>query len=314
MTMPAKTPEEHERNFRSQAKKLGLDVNEKRSSADIAHEIIDNVSADAIRDLNFVGAPCSSSEILPHDQPTMELSRSGPETTLTWLDSQNVSSAGYDGSISWIITKENPGRKCHANIFRTIAEEVLGKQSADKLCELYEIARRDDDISEGDDDLDLTRICQFESDVGFICAAEAVADGFSKRDDRKTKTYYQLFDLPNPFEGYLRPNQYTTHSWDIVALLEAYNERLDVGYAGVVKHWRSRIIEYCGSGRNPWEEYQGGKAMYVSKEGLDVKNLHMLPGAGRRMRMSKIAKDGYGDKGHDLLWEGVCRRWLDRGS
>ena len=314
VTMPAKTPDEHEQNFRSQAKKLGLDVSEKRSSAEIAHEMIDKVSVDAIRDLNFVGAPCSSSEILPYDRPTVELSRSDPETTVSWLESQVISSAGYDGSISWIITKKNPGRKGHANSFRKIAKEVLGQQSADRLCELYEITRRDDAASEAHDDQDLTRICQFESDVGFICAAEAVADGCSRRDDKKTKTYYQLFDLPNPFEGYLTPNLYTTHSWDIVALLGAYDERLDVGYAGVVRHWRSRIIEYCVSGKNPWEEYQSGKGMYVSKEGLDVKDLHMLPGAGRRARLSEIAKDVYGDQGHDLLWEGVCRRWLDRGQ
>ena len=232
---------------------------------------------------------------------------------MTWLESQIVSSAGYDGSISWIITKKSPGRKDHANSFRRIAEEVLGKRLAGRLCDLYEIAERDGEASEGGDDDDLTNICQFESDVGFICAAEAVADGFSKRNDRNTKTYYQLFDLPNPFKGYLMPEQYTTHSWDIVALLGAYDERLDETYMDVIKQWRSRIIEYCVSGKSPWEEYQKGKALYVSKEALDVNDLHMLPGAGSRTRLSEIAKDGYGDKGHDLLWEAVCRRWLDQG-
>ena len=310
VTMPAKTPWEHEQNFRSQAKKLGLNTDEKRSSAEIANEMIHTISIDAIRDLNFVGAPCSSSEILPYDRPSMELSRSGPETTVTWLESQIVSSAGYDGSISWIMTKKNPGRKGHANSFRRIAEEVLGRRLAERLCELYKLSDRDDDASEGDDDEDLTKICQFESDVGFIHAAEAVADGFSKRT---TRTYYQLFDLPNPFKGYLPPGQYTTHSWDIVALLGAYDERLDAGYLDAVKQWRSRIIAYCVSGKSPWAEYRDGKGMYVSKDGSDVKDLEMLPGATRRTELSEIAKEVSGDRGHDLLWEGVCRRWLDQG-
>lgn len=313
VTMPAETPEEHEQNIRSQAKKLGLDADEKRSSAEIAYEMIHNVSVDAIRDLNFVGAPCSSSEILPYERPTMELSRSGPETTVPWLESQIVSCAGYDGSISWINTKKSPGRKGHANSFRRIAKEVLGKQLAERLCELYEVAERGDKADEGDDDEDLTKICQFESDVGFICAAEAVAEGFSKWNDRKTKTYFQLFDLPNPFEGYLTPGQYTTHSWDIVALLGAYDERLDGRYIQVVKQWRSRIVEYCVSGKSPWADYQDGKAMYVSKDGSNAKELRMLPGAGGRQRLSEIAWDGYGDKGLDVLWEAVCRRWLDQG-
>lgn len=314
VTMPAKTSWEHEQNFRLQAKSLGIDADDSRISADIANDMIYNVSVDSIRDLGFVGAPCSSSEILPYERPTMELSRSGPETTVTWLESQIVSAAGYDGSISWIITKKNPQRKGHANSFRQVAEEVLGEDVASKLCEIYGIGERGQNVSEAEDDEDLTKICQFESDVGFICAAEAVSEGFSKRKARKTKTYYQLFDLPNPFEGHLPPERYTTHSWDIAALLGAYDERLGEEYLGVVKEWRSRITEYCVSGKEPWAEYKEGKGLYVNKTGCDVKDVEKLPGARRRKRLDEIAKEGYGDRGHDLLWEGVCRRWLDKGQ
>ncbi|KAI4283724.1 MAG: hypothetical protein L6R38_001981 [Xanthoria sp. 2 TBL-2021] len=313
VTVPAKTPREHEESFRTQAKKLGLDAAERRSSVEIANDMIHNVSVDAIREINWVGAPCTSSEILPYERTSMELSQTGPETTVTWLDSQIVSSVGYDGSISWIITKKNAERKNHASSFRTIAEEVMGGHLAERLCELYEVAERHGSASEKEDDEDLTKICQFESDVGFICAAEAVAEVFSKQKDRQTKTFYQLFDLPNPFEGYLPPERYTTHSWDIVALLGAYDERLSEEYLSVVKEWRSRLTEYCVSGKEAWMEYQDGKGMYVSKNGLELKDVEMMPGGERRKILNAIAKDRYGDEGHDVLWEGVCRRWLDKG-
>ncbi|KAL8996021.1 MAG: hypothetical protein Q9169_004368 [Polycauliona sp. 2 TL-2023] len=310
VTMPAKTPEEHEENFRTQAMKLGLDTGEGRSSADIANEMIHDVSVDAIRDLNFVGAPCSSTEMLPYERPTMERSRNSPQTTVTWLESQIVSAAGYDGSISWIITKNNPQRTNHANGFRKIAIEVLGGPSAERLCDLYGIDQRHGDASEEQDDEDLTKICQFESDVGFICAAEAVAEGFSKRS---TTTFYQLFDLPNPFKGYLPREQYTTHSWDIVALLGAYDDKLSQEYLSVVKQWRSRLIRYCVTSEQPRAEYRDGKGMYVSKTGLELTRVEMMPGAGRRRMLNNIAKEACGGKGHDLLWEGVCRRFLDKG-
>lgn len=313
VTMPAKTPTEHEANFRTQAKKLGLDADPKRSSAELAQEMIHSVSVDAIRDLHFVGAPCSSTEIMPYARPTMDLSRAGPKTTVTWLESQIVSAAGYDGSISWTITKKNPNRKDHANSFRALAKEVLGEYDATRLCELYGIVGRSGGATEEEDDEDLTKICQFESDVGFICAAEAVADGFLKSSESKTMTFYQLFDLHNPFKGYLEAGQYTTHSWDIVALLGAYDERLNEEYLGVVKEWRTTIIKYCVSGKAPWAKYQDGKGMYVSMDGLEVKALELVPGAGRKSGLSEIAKNVHGSRGYDLLWEGVCRRWLDKG-
>ncbi|KAL8689088.1 MAG: hypothetical protein Q9218_005157 [Villophora microphyllina] len=313
VTMPAKTPSEHEENFRTQAKKLGLDADQKRSATEIANEMIHDVSVDAIRDLGFVGAPCTSSEILPYERPTMALSASGPKTTVNWLESQIVSASGYDGSISWIMTKKNPDRTDYANSFRNLAEEVLGELNAKRLCELYGIAERDGNAGKEEEDEDLTKICQFESDVGFIFAAEAVAKGFSNRNDTKTKTFYQLFDLPNPFEGYLPPERYTTHSWDIVALLGAYDGRLSMEYLNVIKQWRSTIIEYCVSGKEPWATYQDEKGMYVGKDGLELKALKTIPGAERRQRLGEIANDVHADKGLDLLWESVCRRWLDKG-
>lgn len=311
VTMPAKTPAEHEESFRAKAKEVKIDVGDGRSSVDIANDMIHRTPVDAIRDLSFVGAPCTSSEILPYKRPTMELSRSGPETTVPWLESQVTSAAGYDGSISWIITKKNPKRNDHASSFRRIAEEVLGDDASEALCKLYELPNGNDSPNEKEDDDVLTKICQFESDIGFVCAAEAVAEGSAKKNIR---TYLQLFDLPNPFEGYLEAGKFSTHSWDIVAFLGAYDDRLNEQYLKVIKAWRSRLIEYCVNGKEPWTQSDEGRAMFVSKEGLDVRAMDALPGSGRRLQLSEIAKIAAGEKGHDLLWEGVCRRWLDKGE
>ncbi|EME46755.1 hypothetical protein DOTSEDRAFT_52156 [Dothistroma septosporum NZE10] len=305
VTMPAKTPAEHEENFRAQAKKLGIATNGNRTSRDIAKNMIHDTPVEKMRELNFVGAPCTSSEMLPHDRPTMELSASGPETTVDWLESQIVSAAGYDGSISWIITKKNPKRTGHARSFRAIAENTLGQDLAEQLCQLYGVHVRDQD------DDTLTKICQFESDIGFICAAEAVAAGSVKRGVR---TYLQLFDLPNPFDGYLEPGKFSTHSWDIVALLGAYDERKSKEYLRVVQDWRSKIIDYCVSAQDPWSAVQDKKAMSVSNDGLNMVDVNSLPGSDRRRKLGEIAATAKGISGLDLLWEGVCRRWLDQGE
>ena len=109
--------------------------------------------------------------------------------------------------------------QCRGNInhLGTADSATHLERETKRLCELYEIDERNGSATEEEDDGDLTKICLFESDVGFICAAEAVAEGFSKRNDGIPNAFYQLFDLPNPFHGYLPPERYTTHSWDIWA-------------------------------------------------------------------------------------------------
>ncbi|KAL8641602.1 MAG: hypothetical protein Q9228_001601 [Teloschistes exilis] len=308
--MPAKTPSENEDNFRAQAAKQGLDVNTLRPSSEIANEMVHNVSVDAIRDLGFVGAPCSSSEILPYERPTLELSRSGLKTRVSWLESQIASAAGYDGSISWYITNKNVKRNDHARSFAKLAKEVLGKENAGRLCDLYRIVERDGHASEKDDTEDLTRICTFESDVGFICAEEAVADGWSK-DDRRTKIFYQYFDLPNPFEGYLPPEEDATHSWDIVALLGAYDNRLRKEYLDAIEGWRNRIIDYCVSGNEPWAQYQAWYGLCVCKDGSEVKAMHELPGSERRKNWVILRTKHEGTKDLICCGKGFVRRgWI----
>ena len=248
--MPAKTPAEHEENFRSQAEKLGIKTKD-RSSNDLATDMI-NAPVDKIRDLGFVGAPCTESEMLPYERPTMELSRSGASTAVSWLESQIVSGSTYDGSISYIITKKNPKRKDHAKVFMSIAMEVMNDAQA--LLDLYDMKPNDEDQAM------LEKICRFESDIGFIAAAQSVVSG-----SQTAKAYLQLFDLGNPFEGYLEKEKYATHSWDIVALLGAYDDRLSAEHTKVVDEWRSTLIKYCVTGEAPWPGYKQGRSMLINK-------------------------------------------------
>lgn len=107
VTMPSCMPQEHERNFRKNAEKLGIAVSgtetegkgaAERNGANIAREMAD-VDVAHIRELGYVGAPCSSSEILPFERPTMALSRRRAPTSPK-LQSQIVSSTSFDGGIS----------------------------------------------------------------------------------------------------------------------------------------------------------------------------------------------------------------------
>lgn len=56
VTMPVKTPQEHQDNFLAQAEKLGLDT-KNQSSGQLAKEMI-SLPVNRIRDLGYVGLPC----------------------------------------------------------------------------------------------------------------------------------------------------------------------------------------------------------------------------------------------------------------
>lgn len=82
VTMDTKTPDEHEANFRSQAQRLGIETWDRDSVA--VAEDMKKPSADRIRDLAFIGAPCSKSGILPYERPKMKFSRAGPPSEVEW--------------------------------------------------------------------------------------------------------------------------------------------------------------------------------------------------------------------------------------
>ncbi|KAK5943654.1 hypothetical protein PMZ80_004662 [Knufia obscura] len=302
VTMPAKTPAEYQSTFLECAEKMEIAV-KGRSSKDIAEEML-TVDIDKIRAANFVGAPCTESEVLPYEKPSMQLMRSHAPTQVSWLESQVVSSCTYDGSISYIMTQQSPERKDHAAGFVKVARTVLSKP--DELLDIYGI-REDDGDGEA-----LRKICLFESDIGFVSATISQAMGMEKTN---TETCLQIFDLGNPFEGMLTQEEYASHTWDIVALLGAYEDRLSEQYAKVIRDWRTRAIDYVTDGKAICDDFRGTQTgLLVDKEGVKTRDMNGLPGAERRARLWRFAEAEKGEEGLDFLWEGVCRRWLDQGE
>lgn len=303
LTMPDKTHSEHQDNFLAQAKKLEIDT-ENLSSMQIAEQMI-KCDVSKIRDLGFVGSPCVDTEIIPHrDHANQRNISAGKVSQVSWLESQIVSSCSYDGSISNIMMRGDDSRKDHAKSFIKIAREVLNHP--DKLLHIYDIK---EDTS---DEEALEKICQFESDIGFFSAALAVAKGTAD----KTTTYFQLFDLGNPFPGPLEQNKFASHTWDIVALLGAYEDRLPEDYVKKIREWRARYIRYIVDGEAPWMKFEkGGKeAMFVvPNHGLAEETKLESVLEGRLQKLLDLAEEEKPD-GADTLWEGVCRRWLMKGK
>ncbi|KAH0403986.1 alpha/beta-hydrolase, partial [Aureobasidium melanogenum] len=303
LTMPDKTHSEHQDNFLAQAKKLGIDT-EKLSSMQIAEQMI-KCDVSKIRDLAFVGSPCVDTEIIPHkDHANQRDISAGKVSQVSWLESQIISSCSYDGSISNIMMRGDDSRKDHAKSFIKIAREVL--DNPENLLQIYDIKETTSDEEA------LEKICQFESDIGFFSAALAVARGTAD----KTTTYFQLFDLGNPFPGPLEQKKFASHTWDIVALLGAFEDRLPEDYVKKIREWRARYIRYIVDGEAPWSKFdQGGKeAMFVvpNHGPANETTLESIL-EGRLQELMDLAKEE-GVDGADSLWEGVCRRWLMKGE
>ncbi|KAI4738356.1 alpha/beta-hydrolase [Aureobasidium sp. EXF-12298] len=303
LTMPDKTHEEHQQNFLDQAKKLDIDT-ENLSSMQIAEDMI-KCDVSKIRDLAYVGAPCVDTEIIPHkDHATQRDIAAGKVSQVSWLESQIISSCSYDGSISNIMMRGDDSRKNHAKSFIKIAKEVL--TSPDKLLQIYDIKESTPDEEA------LEKICQFESDIGFFSAALAVAKGTAD----KTTTYFQLFDLGNPFSGPLEQKRFASHTWDIVALLGAYEDRLPNDYVEKIRIWREKYIRYVVDGEAPWSKFEnGGKELMfvVPNDGSARESTLESVLEGRLKSLLDLAKEE-GEDGADTLWEGVCRRWLMKGE
>jgi carboxylesterase type B len=321
VTMPAMTHEEHHENFLTQAEKLGIRIKEddgsERDAEAIAKEVID-VDVSKVRDLAWVGSPCTNSTFFPFERPTMELARKRKLTPPDWnewarpVEAQIVGSTTYDGGISFNMMSKDDSRKQHAKAFRHIAKDVLGAQNGKTLCEIYDV--------EGDSkDADaLQRICLFESDIGFFAAALSIAEGSPVKD-----TYFQIFDLPNPFPGPIRDQgAFATHTFDIATLLGGVHEdRLPEQYKPVIARWRDTILDFVIDGTPPCERYIGKagedrKALLVGEQGVREvdRTEYMEKDERRRSRLFELADHVAGDAGWDVLWVGVCRRFLMRGE
>jgi carboxylesterase type B len=297
VTMPVKTPKEHQENFLAQAKKSGL-RSETRTSSQLTQDMI-TLSVDKIRDLGYVGQACSSSDLLPYESASMATMIDHPPQCRNF-HSQIVSSTTYDGGISYNLMIQNPDSKDHAQKFISIVEGA-NLSRPQELLDLYTIKSSDSDSSA------LYKICQFESDIGFFAGSLAQARGFPG------KSYLLLFDLGNPFEGFLPARKCATHTWDIVALLGSCEDRLDEAYKQVISDFRDKVMGYVVRGEEPWPAWteDDGKAMVVGKDGLQIVEKQDYMGEDtRRGKLLALAEAEGGKGGADLLWDGVCRKFL----
>ena len=304
VTMPVKIPQEHQENFLTQAEKFDLDDIANKTSVQIAQEMID-LPDHKLRSAGYVGLPCSSSSLLPYASASMAtMSTLRPKSSSNNLESQIISSTTYDGGISFNLMIESHSRKFHAHSFINIVNSSHLSHPQD-LLDLYDILPSDDDPTA------LRKICQFESDIGFFAASLAQAKGFPG------KSHLLIFDLRNPFVGLLPARECATHTWDIVALLGACEVRLDDAYKAVIREFRAKILVYVATGEEPWPAWtaEEGLALLVDKEGCEVVGKDYYMGKDtRRGKLLALAQAEAGEDGADLLWDGVCRRFLMGGT
>lgn len=319
VTMPTMTHEEHQANFLRQAKNMDIRINNPdgsdRDSISIAKDMI-QIDVGKIRDLAWVGLPCSQSTFFPVECPSMKLIKEGklaPKDWQTWakpVEAQIIGSTTYDGGISFNMMSRDKDRKNHSKHFADISRDVLGLSNGMSLCDIYGITENSDDADA------LQKICLFESDIGFFAAALSVAESNLVRD-----TYFQIFDLPNPFPGPIHERgEFATHTFDIATLLGGTHEsQLPKRYESVVSDWRNKMLDFITEGKPPCDRFIAGetrKALLVSEEGLqEVNDGYYLGCDGqRRKRLHALADQVAGDSGLDVLWIDVCRRFLMQGK
>ena len=321
VTMPTMTPAEHHKNFLSQAESLGISIKDQdgkeRSATHIAQDFIRS-DVQKVRELAWVGLPCADTEFFPVEKPSMEATRAGKMAPENWrkkftpVEAQIVGSTTYDGGISFNMTSRDSSRSNHAKAFLHIAKDVLGDEKGVELCTIY-------GIKKGMSDPDaLQAVCLFESDIGFFAAAVATVEA-----NLIPKTYFHIFDLPNPFDGPIRKQgEFATHTFDIITLLGGVHEdRLPESYKPVITTWRDTILDFVVSGKPPCEEYirEGRKekrGLMVNKNGVrDVEEQEWLDyDESRRRRLFELAQRVKGDAGCDVLWMDVGRRFLMKGE
>jgi carboxylesterase type B len=320
VTMPAMTHDEHHDNFLKYAEKLGIHIKKEdgseRDPKAIARDVIE-VDVSKIRDLAWVGSPCTNSEFFPFERPTMDLARNGKVAPPDWkhwakpVEAQIVGSTTFDGGISYNMMRNDESRKNHAEAFHRIAVDVLSTGHGAELMNIYGI---EDPLDDADA---LQRICLFESDIGFFAAALSIAES-----DLIKETYFHVFDLPNPFPGPISERgAFATHTFDIATLLGGVHEdRLPSHYGPVVAKWRDSILKFVTEGTPPCAKFIGvdgeRRGVMVQEGGVgEVGSEAWLENdKGRRRRLFDLARQIDADTGLDVLWVDVCRRFLMRGE
>lgn len=294
------TPEEHRDEFLYQAQKLGVNICG-QSMTEIATEVI-NTPIDAIRRLNYCGAPCSPSELIPKAWATMQHARHANPNA--WLRSQILASSTYDGSISYFVAKGQE-RTQLGRTFATICRAKL--KNSQHLLDLYGI------LESEDDDVALKKICQIVNDIGFYSAAISGLIGAAKSS--KINNHLILFDIKNPFPGLLEQERYATHTWDIVSLLGVYDNIIPSNIRQGIDEWRECILKYCYTNEldcKPWQQ-SSQSALLIEKNGIKCLDHGTLSGS-KAHKLFELAEREDGEHGCDLIWENVVRFFLKTGN
>lgn len=295
------TPEEHQREFLYQVEKLGIETHG-RCVRELAMEVIE-VPIDAIRSLNYCGAPCSSSELIPDaDWATMQHARHAIPND--WLKSQILCSSTYDGSISYLVA-EGQERTQLGKIFAAICRARL--KNSQHLLDLYQMAADDDD------DVALEKICQVVTDIGYYGAA--VSGLLGAAENPTTKSYHLIFDIGNPFPGLLKQGCFATHTWDVISLLGAYDEVVPDDFRNSISEWRRSILSYCCTGEIPcgiW--HKASQSALLVRRNVVVCLDHTSLTDGRAQKLLCLAEQEGGEHGFDSLWENVVRFFLKTGN
>ncbi|KAL8877269.1 MAG: hypothetical protein Q9198_004684 [Flavoplaca austrocitrina] len=295
------SPEQHREEFLYQAEKLGIKLLD-RPIEDIATEII-NAPIDAIRSLEYCGAPCSPSELITDpDWATMRHARH--TTCNSWLASQILCSSTYDGSMSHLVAMGQE-RTQLAKVFVAICRARLRYPEA--LLNIYQVSRDDTDA------VALQKICQMVTDLGFYGAALSSMLGSSA--SKSTKNYHVLFDIGNPFTRLLEKGRFATHTWDVVSLFGAYDDMLPDDCRCSIRQWREAILSYCRSGEFPCDSWQrDSQSLLVFRKGGSECLTHDQISQSRQEKLLRFAEREGGESGYDLLWEKVIRFFLKTGN
>ncbi len=295
------TPEEHQKEFLYQAARLGIKVRD-RSMEAIAVEVI-NAPLDAIRSLEYCGAPCSPSELIAEaDWATMKHARYTRPNV--WLESQILCSSTYDGSISHLVAM-GQARTQLARVFVAICHARV--KNAQELLDIYEISEEDED------EVALEKICRVVTDIGYYGAV--ISGLFGAAASSKTNNYHVLFDVGNPFSTLLEKGRFATHTWDVVSLLGGYDDQLPQDFRRGIFEWRQVILGYCSTGDIPGDIWRPTTRSMLAfrKDGMERLRQEQLADSTPERALQLAEREG-GEHGLDLLWEDVIRFFLKTGN
>lgn len=295
------TPEQHRKEFLYQAERLGIKVHG-RSMKEIAVEVT-HAPVDAIRSLEYCGAPCSPSELIA-DSDWATMRHAQHTAPNSWLESQILCSSTYDGSMSHLVAMGQE-REQLAKVFVAICRARL--KDPQQLLNIYQISQDDTD------DLALRKICQVVTDLGFYGAAVSSLRGSAASSH--TKSYHVLFDIGNPFTRLLEKGSFATHTWDIVSLLGAYDDMLPEDCRYGIRQWREAVLAYCYSGKLPGDTWRpDSQSLLVFQKGGYESLHHEHLTQSKQERLLRFAEQEGGESGYDLLWEDVVRFFLKTGN